>query len=400
MRPLPRARIVPGNRITLLKNGADFFPALLKAIDAATSEIRLETYIFRDDAAGIGVADALKRAAQRDVKVQVLIDGVGSHKTPGAFFESMERTGIEVLVFRAEKTFFNFHKSRLRRFHRKIGLVDGRVGFVGGINLIDDMTECLSECPRYDYAIQLEGPILADIYLEMVRVWRVVSWWKFGRHLKGAPLPNFPLHVPAPLWSETKAGGVNAYLAVRDNVGHRRDIERAYLGAIGNSHREVLITSPYFLPGRHFRRALMAARKRGVSVTLLLQGRADHIVLQQATRALYTQLLGAGITIFEYHRSMLHGKVAVVDDTWSTVGSSNLEPFSLFLNREANVVVIDETFAGTLRASVMEEIRLNASKLDAMDWQKRDRLARAVSWIAYGFARWVMGWLGFAKRWD
>ena len=173
MRPLPRARIVPGNRITLLKNGADFFPALLKAIDAATSEIRLETYIFRDDAAGIGVADALKRAAQRDVKVQVLIDGVGSHKTPGAFFESMERTGIEVLVFRAEKTFFNFHKSRLRRFHRKIGLVDGRVGFVGGINLIDDMTECLSECPRYDYAIQLEGPILADIYLEMVRVWRV-----------------------------------------------------------------------------------------------------------------------------------------------------------------------------------------------------------------------------------
>lgn len=400
MRPLRHARIVPGNRITLLKNGADFFPALIKAIDAATSEIRLETYIFRDDVAGTNIADALKRAAQRDVKVQVLIDGVGSYKTPDAFFEALQRSGIEVLVFRPEKTFFNFKKSRLRRFHRKIGLIDGRVGFVGGLNLIDDMTECLSECPRYDYAVQVEGPVLADIYLEMVRVWRVVSWWKFGRHPTGIPLPNFPRHVPAPLLRETKAGDTNAYFAVRDNFRHRRDIEEAYLGAISNARHEILITSPYFLPGRHFRRALMAARRRGVSVKLLLQGRADHVVLQQATRALYTQLLGAGITIFEYHRSMLHGKVAVVDDTWSTVGSSNLEPFSLFLNREANVVVIDELFARTLRASVMEEIRLNASTLDPMDWQKRGLLDRASSWIAYGFARWVMGWLGFAKRWD
>ena len=400
MRGLRQARLIPGNRVTLLKNGAEFFPALLKAIDAATSEIRVETYIFRDDVTGINISEALKRAAQRGVKVQVLIDGVGSYRTPEGFFLTMQRAKIAVLVFRPERRFFNFKKSRLRRVHRKIALIDGRVGFVGGINLIDDLTESMTEFPRYDYAVQVEGPVLADVYLEMVRLWRMVSWWKIGHREAGIPLPNFPTHVPTSLVRETTAGDTKVLFAVRDNFRHRRDIERAYLEAINVARRDILITSPYFLPGRRFRRALRAAAQRGVNVTLLLQGRADHVILQQATRALYTQMLGAGIAIFEYHRSMLHGKVAVVDDRWSTVGSSNLEPFSLFLNREANVVVIDEAFAKKLRASVKEEIRLNATKLDPMDWQKRGWRDRASSWIAYGFARWVMGWLGFAKRWD
>ena len=170
---LSHPRIVAGNRIVLLKNGAEFFPALTGAIDNATTDIRLETYIFRNDVAGIGIADALKRSAQRGVKVQVLIDGVGSHTTPWAFFADMQNTGIEVLVFRPEKQFFNFKKSRLRRVHRKIALIDGKVGFVGGINLIDDMTDCLAEHPRYDYAVQVEGPVLADIHLR----WCICGGW-------------------------------------------------------------------------------------------------------------------------------------------------------------------------------------------------------------------------------
>ena len=395
MRLSSEPRVVAGNRITLLKNGAQFFPALLNAINAATSEIRIETYIFRNDVAGINVAEALKRAAARGVKVHLLIDGVGSHTTAPAFFADMRSTGIEVLVFRPENKLFNFNKSRLRRVHRKIGLIDGKIGFVGGINLIDDMTDCLSECPRYDYAVQVEGPVLADIYLQMVHLWRVVSWWKFGRRRNAIPMRNFSTHLPM-----HAMGNMNAFFAVRDNFRHRSDIEKAYLDAIGAARQEILITSPYFLPGRHFRHALMAATQRGVNVSLLLQGRADHPLLQQATRALYAQLLGAGINIFEYHRSMLHGKVAVVDDKWATVGSSNLEPFSLLLNREANVVVLDETFAATLRASVMEEIRLNASKLEPTHWQQRGWLGRTSTWIAYGLARLVTGWLGFSKSWD
>jgi cardiolipin synthase len=397
---LRRARVVPGNTITLLKNGAAFFPALIVAIDAATVEIRLETYIFFNDAAGSSIAEALKRAVRRNVNVQVLIDGVGSHSAPQAFFEDMQAAGISLLVFRPEHRVFNVKRSRLRRVHRKIALIDGRIGFVGGINLIDDLSQSMSEFPRYDYAVQLEGPVLADIYLEMARLWRTVSRWKFGQRDKKFPLPRFPVHVPPALERETQKGDTKVSFVVRDNFRHRRDIEIAYLAAVGNARREVLITSPYFLPGRHFRRALMAAAKRGVNVILLLQGRADHPMLQQATRALYTQLLGVGVTIFEYQRSMLHGKVAVVDDEWSTVGSSNLDPFSLFLNREANVVVFDPTFCSTLRTSLMEEIRTNATQLQAENWQKRGWRDRAMSWGAYGFARWVMGWLGFAKRWD
>ena len=400
MNRLRQPRVVAGNRVTLLKNGAQFFPALTSAIDAATTEIRLETYIFRDDVAGIGVADALKRAAQRRVKVQVLIDGFGSHLTPETFFLDMRSAGVEVLVFRPVSTIFSFRKRRLRRVHRKIALIDGHVGFVGGLNLIDDMTDCLSECPRYDYAVQIEGPVLADIYLQMVRLWRTVSRWKLGRPKGSNRQENFFTKTASRLEKATNVGDTKVWFAVRDNFRHRRDIEQAYLDAIGTARREVLITTPYFLPGRHFRRALIMAARRGVAVTLLLQGRADHVLLQQATRALYTQLLGAGISIFEYHRSMLHGKVAVVDDAWSTVGSSNLDPFSLFLNREANVVVIDEKFASTLRASVMDEIRLNATQLDPSDWQKRGWIVRMNAWLAYGFARWVMGWLGFGKRWD
>ncbi|MCY7388948.1 MAG: cardiolipin synthase ClsB [Burkholderiales bacterium] len=395
-----RFRIVPGNRIILLKNGAEFFPALIRAIDVATAEVRLETYIFSDDVAGSSIAEALKRAAGRNVKVQVLIDGVGSYYTREAFFDDMRRAGIAILVFRPERRVFNLKKSRLRRVHRKIALIDGRVGFVGGINLIDDMTQSMSDFPRYDYAVQVEGPVLADIYLSMARLWRTVSWWKFGQRDKSFPRPSFPAHVPASLENETKKGDTDIFFAIRDNFRHRRDIEKAYLGAVGKARREILITSPYFLPGRHFRRALIAATKRGVRVILLLQGRADHAMLQQATRALYTQLLGAGIRIFEYHHSMLHGKVAVVDEDWSTVGSSNLDPFSLFLNREANVVVIDKRFSANLRTSVMEEIHANATQLDPTDWQKRGWMDRASSWIAYGFARWVMGWMGFARRWD
>lgn len=400
MRLRRRSRLVAGNRITLLKNGAQLFPAMIKAINAATSEIRLESYMFCNDVAGNEIAEALKRAAKRNVKVQVLVDGIGTLGTPQSFFDDMQLAGIAVLVFRPESRLFNVKKSRLRRVHRKIALIDGRVGFVGGINLIDDMNECMSEFPRYDYAVQVEGPVLADVYLEMVKLWRTVSWWKFGKRDKAFPLPNFPTHVPAPLEHETKKGDTNILFVVRDNFHHRRDIESAYLSAVGHARSEVLITSPYFLPGHHFRRALMSATKRGVKVILLLQGRADHALLQQATRALYTQLLSAGIDIFEYHRSMLHGKVAVVDNDWATVGSSNLDPFSLLLNREANVVVIDEKFAGELRASVMEEIRSNATQLDPTDWKKRKLLDRASSWIAYGFARWVMGWLGFAKQWN
>ncbi len=380
-----------GNRVTLLKNGEQFFPALVTAIESARVDVRLETYIFEDDATGNLVAAALSRAARRGVKVRVLIDGLGSRHTPVAFFDAMRAAGATVLVFRPDHELFSVKRGRLRRVHRKIALIDNRVGFVGGINIIDDLNKSLSDFPRYDYAVQVEGPLLALMYPVVHTLWRWVAWQRFRKEDVG---PRPPTLVPPP------AGSHLAAFVVRDNFRHRRAIERMYLQAIGTARERVLLMNPYFLPGRHLRRALMAAAARGVRVTILLQGRADHPILQMATRALFGQLLSAGIEIFEYEKSMLHGKVAAVDDQWATVGSSNLDPFSLFLNREANVVVYDAGFARALRESVESEIASGAVLCRVEHWKQRPLLQRVQSWLAYGFARWVAGVIGFAKQWE
>ena len=286
---------------------------------------------------------------------------------------------------------FHFRKTRLHRNHRKIALVDGKIGFVGGLNLIDDMTNSLSAHPRYDYAVMVEGPLLTDIYHAANQLWQWVALQHLRRKLLAEPMA--PVEPAA-------AGNLRALFVVRDNFRHRHAIEALYRTAITHAQSSVLIVCAYFLPGRRLRRRLIAAAGRGVQVTILLQGRADHPILQMATRALYAQLLGANITIYEYQKSMLHAKVAVVDDAWATVGSSNLDPFSLFLNREANVAVFDKNFARALRESVMAEIQTGAMICKPQDWQKRSRLERMQSWFAYGFARWAAGMIGIAKRWE
>jgi cardiolipin synthase len=239
--------------------------------------------------------------------------------------------------------------------------------------------------------VKVEGPLLADIYGATHQLWQ----WVGLQHLRGrlAAEASWPVE-PA------SAGIHRALFVVRDNVRHRHAIEALYRQAIARAQTRVLIVCAYFLPGRRLRRRLIEAAGRGVQVTLLLQGRADHPLLQLATRALYARLLGANITICEYQKSMMHAKVAVVDDAWATVGSSNLDPFSLFLNREANVAVFDESFARQLRQSVMAEIEAGAVVCKAEDWLKRSLASRLQSWFAYGLARWVAGLIGFSKRWE
>ncbi len=379
-------KFVPGNRITLLKNGGEFFPALESAIDAAITDIRLETYIFHADSAGTRVADALIRAANRGVNVQVLIDGFGSRTSLPQLFKQMQAAGVRFDSFKPVHTLFDFRRHRVRRMHRKIVLIDGRTGFVGGINIIDDFTKNLSKThPRFDYAAKIEGPILAEIYPSVQQLWMAVQ--RFN------PKRSRTKHVP-PAVSPAPTGGATIAFVVRDNFRHRRDIERAYQRAIAGAAKEVIIVNSYFLPGRRLRNVLMAASRRGVIVTILLQGLADHPLMQMASRALFDKLLAAGILIYEYQPAMLHGKVAVVDGVWSTVGSSNLDPFSLLLNREANVVVQDAVFADSLRVSLMDEIARNATQLSFARWQQRGLWQRAKSWLALALARLVTGFMG------
>ncbi|MBL8519997.1 MAG: cardiolipin synthase ClsB [Betaproteobacteria bacterium] len=380
-----------GNRVTLLKNGAQFFPALVSAIESAQLEVRLETYIFHADASGQAIRDALAAAARRGVAVRVMVDGIGSRDTPMTFFDALTSAGATVLAFRPDHRPFRLNTGRMRRNHRKIALIDGRIGFVGGINIIDDLTESLSEHPRFDYAARVEGPVLADIHASMHLTWRWVAWRQWRRRDAGPP----------DLRDAARALGTQRVRFVaRDNFRHRRDIERAYQQAIEGARERVLIMCPYFLPGRRFRRALIKAARRGVAISLLLQGRADHPLLQMATRALYAQLLGQGVTIHEYDRSMLHGKVACVDDRWATVGSSNLDPFSLLLNREANLVIEDPGFARLLRESIELEMHAGARLCSAAAWEVLPWWVRAKNRLAYVFSRWVVQGLGLTQQWD
>ena len=304
-------------------------------------------------------------------------------------FEELRAGGVEVVVYRPEVARFRFRKHRLRRLHRKIAVVDGRTAFVGGINIIDDMNTPKHVPPRFDYAVCVEGPLLADIYPVVRRLWMMLRWIQL-RYRAGDPAEPPLLAAPA--------GDRLAAFVYRDNLRHRRDIEEQYLVAIEKASSEIIIANAYFFPGTNFRRALIAARKRGVRVTLLLQGRVEYVLLHYASRALYGTLLNGGVEIIEYHRSFMHAKVAVFDGEAATVGSSNIDPFSLFLSREANVWIRDAGFANELRASLESAMQGGARALEQKRWRDRPYVERVLTWVCYGVARLMMGFVGYVHE--
>ncbi len=384
-------RFRDGNRVDLLRNGEQFFPALEREIDAATSEIHLETYIFEADATGENIAQALIRAARRGVAVHLLVDGFGSRPFAQILQPRLLEAGVQSLVFRPELSLLKFRRTRLRRLHRKLAVIDGKVGFCGGINIIDDNDRAVQGYPRFDYAVRVQGPLLLDMHAAVRAVWTRATWTSMRRRWtppKG-PRPDAP-----------PAGGRRAVFLVRDNFRHRHDIERAYLGAIRSAKSEVVIANAYFLPGKRFRRALLAATHRGVRVVLLLQGRVEYLLVHYATRALYHQLLDAGVEIHEYQRSFLHAKVAVIDGRWATVGSSNIDPVSLLLAREANVIVEDEAFARELHDSLQTAIASSAKPVAREYGLNMGVTTRLMAWIAYGLLRTLTGISSYGRARD
>lgn len=381
-------RFLEGNRLTLLRNGGQYFPALVESIDAARQEVFLETYLYADDETGSLVTDALARAAARGVAVRLLIDGFGARNFAPRFRGVLEHAGAEVLVFRPELSRWRLRRNRLRRMHRKLACVDGRLAFVGGINVIDDYDFPGDTTPRHDYAVRIEGPLTAEVRAAAAQLWgRVAMTTRRAQ----------PLAAPRPASRAPFPDGQRAALVIRDSLRHRRDIEEAYLALIDAAREEVLIACAYFFPGRRFRHALVRAAERGVRVVLLLQGRVEYVVPHYASRALFGSLLAAGIRIEEYHRSFLHAKVAVFDSRQASVGSSNIDPYSLLLAREANVFVDDARFAAELRASLEEAMRRGARSLPPQSWKREPLWRRAWIWIAYGIVRLLIGFASYER---
>jgi cardiolipin synthase len=379
---------VSGNQLRLLQSGAEFFPALIAAIDAARTEVHLETYIFNADPSAETVRDALMRAARRGVAVRLLIDGVGSRELPADWLDALKTAGVSVLTYRPIVRGWLSNPHNLRRLHRKLAVIDARIALVGGMNLMDDFEPVRFDAPRLDFSVEVRGPLLARIHQSVRHLWRLVALTQLQASENRPPLikPSWPTD-----------GHMRAAYVVRDNFAHRRDIERNYLAALALAHDEIVIANSYFLPGRRFRKLLRKAAARGVRVHLLVQGHTDHPFFQTAARALYRDLLTDGVSIYEYQASELHAKVAVVDGHWATVGSSNIDPFSLLLAREANIVVDDPTFARDLQQRLQQAIRHSVA-LDPADWQRRPWPRRMLSWLAYESVRLMVGFAG-GGRW-
>lgn len=371
-------RFFANNHFTILQNGAAYFAAILHAIHSARKEIYLETYIFADDEVGNAVKNALKAAALRGVSVCVVLDWLGSGQAV------CEQVAAELAEAGGECRVFNpWFTHGIARTHRKICVVDGVKAFVGGINIISDKKPDVDDSvyePCWDIALKIKGPLVLPIVQNME-----VQWVRQGKMSLMSRLWTLrKMHKEEPTRIVGKQG-VGGFI-VRDNLLHRRTIQRAYLRAIGRAKKSIIMANPYFAPGRKLRRALALAAERGVEVKLLL-GVGEFRMQDFVAQSFYPRLLKDGVQLFEYQKAELHGKVAVVDDLFATVGSSNLDGLSLFLNQEANVVIKNHEFSCDLRArieaAIDEAVPICAEAFSGRPWYKR--FTYHVAYIFYRF---------------
>ena len=387
-----RYRFTSGNEVKLLRSGEEYFATLIERIDAAQSDVVLETYIFCDDSAGRAVSAALLRAASRGVKVRVITDGIGTERLP--MFNEWPLAGIDHRIYNPHL----FGRFGFSRTHRKIAVVDDQFGYCGGINIVDDYENNGEKLPyrRWDFTVELQGPVVADIRQAFEVQWRRIHLGHRPLESLGADLGPKTMASLGTLRRRRRnrnealwAGGLPCVAFVaRDNLINRRAIEKAYLTAIGQARSEVLLANPYFMPGRKLRRALVFAARRGVDVKLII-GRKEFKALDYAVPFLYRALLKAGVQIAEYEKTMLHGKVAVVDSNWGTVGSSNLDALSLMLNNEANVVLVNDPSIGALREAIIAAFR-ESRRIDEARYDARPAGERLLNWLAYTTYRAVM----------
>ncbi len=377
-------RWIGGNQVRLLENGEEYYPAVFDAIRSARSEVILETFILFEDEIGNALHAVLIEAAQRGVRIDMLVDGFGSADLSARFVETLKQAGVRLRVFDPARRWLGVRFNVLRRMHRKIVVVDGQIGFVGGINFSFDHMREFGPAAKQDYAVQVQGPIVAHVHSFV----RAIADLETHRSVD-VEAPSEP--------TADQSGNAEMILVTRDNHRHRNTIERHYRAAIRTARKRVVLANAYFFPGYLLLRQLRRAAKRGVQVVLILQGEPDVPVARLAASLLYEYLQDAGVQIYEYRERPLHGKVAVIDDEWSTVGSSNLDPLSLALNLEANLVIRDTEFASQLGGRLQDLIDHHCDLVETQAPAQLIAFWRPVrSFLLFhllsGFSRWF-SWL-------
>lgn len=369
-----------GNEFLLLENGEAYYPRVNEAIAEAQTEILIETFILFDDKVGRALRQVIIDAANRGVQIDITVDGYGSDTLSEDFIRGLTEAGVRLHMFDPRPRLMGVRTNLFRRMHRKIVAIDGKLAFIGGINFSIDHLHEFGPMAKQDYAVEVRGPLATDIS-------------NYAREaLKAA-------RVPRRLWRRKARpaqpiGDASGRLIVRDNDANPTSIESAYRVAIRAAHEDILIANAYFFPGYRLLRDLVGAARRGVHVRLILQGQPDMRFAQKAAQMLYDYLESAGVQIYEYCDRPLHGKVACIDQRWATVGSSNLDPFSLALNLEANVVIHDREFNQVLRDNLEGLIEKHCRRIARSDG-KEGRLRRPwVSVLVFHFLRRFPAWAG------
>ena len=377
-------RWVPGNHFELLENGEEFFPRVFDAIAQARREVMLETFILFEDKIGQALHAVLLDAAKRGVQVHVLVDGFGSPDLSESFVGSLMEAGVHFRTFDPGRSFMGQRLNVLRRMHRKIVVVDGQLGFIGGINYSADHVADFGPEAKQDYSVQVRGPIVAQMH----HFTRQAVLDDTGRKH----------HHAASITGRPHAGTARAMFVTRDNHHHTNDIEHHYRLALRTARHRVVIANAYFFPGYRFIREMRRAARRGVDVRLILQGQPDMPIVKTAASLLYDHLLRAGVRIYEYCDRPLHGKVALMDDEWSTVGSSNLDPLSLSLNLEANVIIQDNAFNTLLHRRLSHLMDNSCKQVEATAPSRWNGLRLLRSYAVFHLMRWFPTWAGWLPR--
>ena len=374
-----------GNQLRLLENGDQFFPRVSAAIQRAERTLVLETFILFEDQVGKALHRDLLMAARRGVQVEVMVDGYGSNDLSDHFVNSLTQAGVRFLYFDPRPLVLGMRTNLFRRLHRKIVVVDDAVAFVGGINFSDEHNTDYGPQAKQDYAVEVTGPVVLDIarYVKQAigSAQMTRRWWD-GRAKR--------------LAVNAMPGDAQVLFVYRDNDQHRDDIEQHYLDMLRKARHDVIIANAYFFPGYRLLREMRNAAQRGVRVRLIVQGEPDMPIVKVGAEMLYNYLVDAGVEVYEYCRRPLHGKIAVQDQHWSTVGSSNLDPLSLSLNLEANLMVHDRAFNQALRDNLERLLQQDCERV------KDDKLPPRTWWhltksvIVFHFLRHfpaIAGWL-------
>ncbi len=375
--------LIAGNQVTLLFDGPQTMNAMMTAIRQAKDHIHLETYIFDQDELGLEFARLLIEKQQAGVEVNIIYDSVGTIGTPQIFFDNMKAAGIHLLEFNpVNPTKLQGPWSPNRRDHRKILIVDGEVAFTGGVNISasyanSSLFRSKSKNPDKigwrDTHIQITGPAVAALQWIFLETWINVD---------DKP-PADRLYFPA-----LKNQGNKMVRVLASEPESNPAIYKAYLLAIQEARDSIHITSAYFVPDAQILKALIAAAKRGVDVKIIMPGVTDSGLVFHAGQSFYDEMLAGGIKVYQLNTSVLHAKTAVIDQVWSTVGSTNIDTRSFLHNKEVNVVVIDTEFAIAMENAFKEDLRLS-TEVTLETWQLRPAMIKLKEWLARRLEYWL-----------